>query len=145
MSIISNWRITFSPASSPKVLVAYGDEIEAEPNWPLRRGLEVVPLADATAPFLRVSGNDLVTFGFTVYQDESLDTDARRKIMESLVSVGGYGKRPLKIEINGITDRYWEYANSFITDHDPMRSVDGLGRIAKRYSIVAAGLSQVGP
>lgn len=145
MNLISEWRITFSPASSPRVLVAYDDEIDAEPNWPLRRGLEVVPLADAAMPFLRVTGNDVVTFGCTVYQDEALDATARRKIMESLISVGSYGKRPLKIEVRGIVDRYWQFAESYVTDHDPMRSTDGLGRIAKRYSIVAAGLSQVGP
>ncbi len=146
MNLTSNWKITFGPGTTNRVLVDYADEIDAEPSWPLRRGLSVVNLIDADSPFLQATGNNVVVFSMRVYTDEALDATARQRVMESLISVVGYPKRPLKIEIAGITDRYWQFANSFISEHTPRRYMEaGTARVERAWSVTATGLVQVGP
>lgn len=146
MTLTSNWRLTFDPAGAAIVLLAYDSEIDAEPSWPLRKSLDVVNLVDTDAPFLRPAGNNVVTFSFRVYSDETLDATARQRVMESLIAVAPLGRKPLKVEIKGITDRYWQFANAFITEHTPVRFMDaGTARIVKSWSVTATKLAQVGP
>jgi len=146
MNVESYWRITHSPASSPKVLVDYGDELERELNWPMRLGLTVKDLIDSDEPFMNLTGNNVVTLSFTVFSDTSLDTLARRAVMESLLAVAAYPLRPLKVEISGITDRYWLFAQAAVSAFDPLRFMEApTARTAKTYSITASGFSQVGP
>ena len=146
MTLTSNWKITFRPGGSPIVLVNYGDEIDAEPTWPLRKGLSVINLVDADAPFLKPMGNAAVTLAFKVFSDETLDKDARQEVMESLLAWAALGKEELKIEINGITDRYWKFADAYVTEHTPIRWMEaGTARVCKSYSVTATGLEQVGP
>jgi hypothetical protein len=144
--ISSNWKLTFSPASSPKVLLDYGDKIEGELRFPLSKGMEVVDLVDSEAPFLRDNGNNTYQIQFEVYTDEALDKTARQRVMESLIAVGAYGRAPLRIQVSGITDRYWQFANSFVREHNPGRWLDApVARLVKGYTITATGLTQVGP
>lgn len=144
MNAASNWKITFDPDGVPRLLLAYGDEIDAELSWSLRKGLEVVNLVDSDAPFLRPSGNNVIAVAFRVYTDETVDKTGRQKVMESLIAIDPLGRKPLKIEVNGITDRYWKATNSFITEHTPYRLMEGASaRIVKSYSITATKLVQV--
>lgn len=142
----SNWRFTYDPAGVPRVLVAFGDKIEGEPRFPLTKGMELVNLVDSLAPFLRPSGNNSVSIQFEVYTDESLDATARQRVMESLIAVGPLGRKPLRIEVYGITDRYWQFSHSVITEHNPGRWLESAkARLVKGYTITATGLAQVGP
>ena len=141
----SNWRFTFDPAGTARVLVAYNDLIDSEPVWSLRKSLAVTQLDEAAAPFLRAGGNAVVSFSLKVYTDETLDSLARRELLESLIAVAPLVKKPLRVEVLGISPTYWEFANSYITEHTPAREMDaGTARLVKTYSITATGLVRVG-
>lgn len=144
--VTSNWKITFDPAGSARVLLDFGDKIEGEPVWSLKKGVQTTPLDDAVAPFLRAAGNAVVTFTIKVFTDEALDATARQRIMESLISISALVKKPLRIQVDTITDRYWQFANCCISDHTPSREIESAkARLYKTYSITATGLVQVGP
>lgn len=143
--ISSNWKLTFDPAGTPLVLLAYGDLIEGEPRFPLAKALEVIPLAE-TDPLLRDAQSKVHTIQFEVYASAVSDKAARQAIMESLVAAGSLTRKPLRLEINGITDRYWQYANAFIEAHNPGMYVEpNVARLVKGWTIKATGLAQVGP
>ena len=141
----SNWKFTFDPAGTARVLVAYNDLLDGEPAWSLRKNLVVTQLDEAAAPFLRAGGNAVVSFSLKVYTDETLDSLARRELLESLIAVAPLVKKPLKVEVFGITATYWQFANSYITEHTPVREIDSSrARLVKTYSITATGLVRVG-
>lgn len=128
------------------VLLDYGAELAGEPRWPLRKGLEVVSLPDAPNPFLRPTGNNVYQIQLDVFADESLDTTARRAVMESLISAAALGRAALVVEISGITDRYWSFAAAAVTDHTPVRMLEfPTARLIRTWSITASTLTQVGP
>lgn len=140
--ISSNWKLTFDPfGSSPIVLLNFGDDIEGEIRFPYRRGLEVVEITEAAVPFLRLKGNSFLEFSFEVYGVETTDALARQAIMQSLMDVEPLGKAPLKVEVFGITDRFWLFTSAVINELDPGRFLEtAKPRLSKRYAVTAAGL-----
>lgn len=146
MTLTSNWKLTFDPAGTPLVLLAIGDEMAEEIRWPLKKGMDLVELVDSANPFMRPTGNNSFVIQLSIFQDEADDATARRKIMESLIAVAALGKKPLKIEAAGVTDRYWQAAAACITEHEPSLLMDFPGaRATKAYTITATTLTQVGP
>ena len=146
MKIASNWRVTFDPSGTPLVLLAYGDEIEGEPRWPLGRGLEVVPIVDGAAPFLRPTGNSSVNLRIDIYKPETTDALARAAVLDSLIAINLLGRKPLKIEVYGVTDRYWLFANCYIPNFDPAIYLYNVpDSHIKTYQLVCTGFSRVGP
>ena len=139
--ISSNWKITFDPDGSPVVLVNVGDIMDGELRFPMKRGLEVVEILEGEAPFLRPTRNIATTLDISVEEVAATDADARVALMGSLTSVENLGKKPLKIEVSGITDRHWEFSNSYIENVDSVRLVESAKpRIIKTYQITATGL-----
>lgn len=146
MPILSNWKLTFDPAGTPRVLLDFGQKMVQELRWPVRRGLEVVDIAEAAAPFLRVTGNAVVALSFEVFADEATDALSRRALLEGLIAVAALGKRPLRVEIAGISGTYWQFANAAISEHEPARHLTApTARASLKYNIQATGLTRVGP
>jgi hypothetical protein len=146
MKIESNWRITFDPSGSARVLLEYGDMVDSELAWSLKKTLQVTQLDEASEPFLRHAGNAVVNLAFRVYTDEPVDATGRRNILESLMAVTALVKKPLRVSVRGITEvtgTYWQFSNSYITEHSPLRDVESDG-IVRSYSITATGLVRVG-
>ena len=143
MKTASQWKLTFDPSGSALVICDFGDWIEGELRFPLERGVEVEPLIDAEAPFLRLSGNAVVRTQIDVYEDKTSDASARAAVLDSLISVESLGKKPLRIQIYGRTDQYWQFAEAVISSHNPGRHMESLAaRLVKSYSIIATGLSK---
>ncbi len=146
MNVISNWRFTLYPAGVAVPLLNYGDEIDAEPTWPLRKPLDTINLVDSATPFLRPAGNTIYTLSWRLFADLDLDKTARQHVMEGLLYYQNTAKGPLNIEIQGITDRFWQFSQAYLTEHTPQRWMDaGTARIARGYSVTATGLVQIGP
>lgn len=142
----SNWKLTYDPAGAAVVLLDFAQLIADEPRWSVVKGLEQVALPGGSAPFLRPSGNAVFQVGFETYQDESLDRIARVRVMTSLMDVAELGRKPLRVEIYEQTDRYYQFASAYVTQHDPGRYMQASkARMFKGWTIVATGLSQVGP
>lgn len=140
--ISSNWRITFDPfGASPKVLLAFGDLTEGEVVFPYRKSLEVVDITEGTAPFMRLNGNSVASIEFERFTAEATDSAARIKIMDSLLEVEAMGKKPLKVEISGVTDRSWIFTESVVASHESTRWLEtAKARLARRYTITATGV-----
>lgn len=144
--ISSNWRLRFDPAGADVVLLAYGDMVEGELKFPWARPLETVPLVDAAAPFLRLSKNSKLVLSFAVYKAHASDAAARQAVMESLLAIDALVKKPLRIEISGISDRYWQFANAAVSEHEPAMDVNpARPRTVRSYNITVTGMTQVGP
>jgi hypothetical protein len=142
----SNWKLTFDPASAALVLLDYTQLIAGEPRWSVAKGLEQVALPGGNAPFLRPSGNTVFQVSFETYQDETLDRIARVRVMTSLMEVADLERKPLRVQISEQTDRYYQFASAYVTQHDPGRYIESSkARMFKGWTIVATGLSQVGP
>lgn len=144
--IVSTWKITFDPIGTPLVLMDYGQLIDADPKPGLRSPLEVVDLAGADFPFLRPLGNRRYELQWGVYQTLSTRILAQRSILDSLLTVGALGRKPLRIEIQGLTGTHWQFANAYVTEHAPSMSVErGYPRNLKTYSATATVFSRSGP
>lgn len=143
--ISSNWKLTFDPGGSNTVLLDYGEWMEGELRFPMTKGLEVERIVEAD-DFLRPTGGTAFTIAFEVYKDYSTDALARQQVMTSLISIGNKSRKELKLQIYGITDRHWIFANAYITSHNPGRILEApVARMVKGFTAVAVGLSQVGP
>ena len=150
MKIKSRWKLTFDPAGTALVLLAFDDLIAGELEWELGRQAEVVPLIGAAAPFLRPMGNNTYQLEVTVYKTGASDLIARTAIMDSLKSIDDLGKKPLRIQVateDGIvTDRYWQFAQALVRSHKPVREVaSSKARYALKYSITATQLTRTNP
>lgn len=143
MRLESNWKFTFDPLGTPRVLVDYGNLIEAEPSWSLKKSLQVTQLDEGVAPFLRHAGNAVANFSIRVYKEELVDMTARRLVMESQIAIAPLVVKPLRVQINGISPTYWQYAQSYITEHSPVRDIEWEGYWLT-YNITATGLARVG-
>ena len=107
----------------------------------MKRGLEVVEITDGDAPFLRPTRNIATTLDISVEEVASTDSDARIALLGSLLAVESLGKKPLRIEVSGVTDRYWEFANAYIESVTPERLVESAkARFIKVYQITATSL-----
>lgn len=146
MNITSNWKLTWDPAGTPVVLVDYGQELDREIFPSLAKGLEVVPLIDATYPLLRMSKNAVISLSWRGYVDAADDAAARQAMMVALLTWATAGRKALKVEAYGITDRSWLFASAAVTQYTPGRVVDfPLARVETSWAVTATGMSQVGP
>lgn len=144
--IISNYTLTFDPAGAAVVLVAVGDKMEGELQFGTKMGVEVIEIIDAPNVFIRPYGNRVTAIKLSVYLDYGSDLLARAEVLNSIMAIGPTRKKPLKIEVAGITDAYWQFANAAIESYEPARWLDApVARMVKSYSIQATGLTRVGP
>ena len=142
--IVSNWKFTYDPLGTPLVLLDYGALLADEIVWSIQRGMEVVQLVDSAAPFLRASGNSVVSISFKVSQEESADSTARTKMLDSIIAVDALIKKPLKVQAYGvIATTYWTFANAYITGHEATPDRDAAASaLYKSYTITATGLGK---
>ncbi len=144
--IYSNWKITFDPAGAATVLVDIGDKLASEVVFRASRGAELIDLVDSAAPFLRDQKNASATITIQHFKDSASDALARQSLMEGMISVLSPGKKPLKVEAKGVTDRYWLFTECIIRSFSPDRYMEApVARLLKGYDIVAVKLTQVGP
>jgi hypothetical protein len=144
--ISSNYKLTYDPGGTPVVLVAVGDRIAQELEFALEKSVEVVGLIDAAAPFVRVGKNAVVTFTIEKATDGSDDKTARAAILDALLAAQSATKKPLKIEVSGITASYWQFTNATIKSHGTRRYLEApAARWVQTWSITATGLTKVTP
>lgn len=113
MNLTSNWKLTYDPDGTPKVILAFDQEFLREPRYQLRRGLEVIPIPDAV-PFLRPTLADVYDYSVLMVFSASTDAVARKNMMEELLDSAGRTRKPVRLDIAGQTDRYYQWASVFI-------------------------------
>jgi hypothetical protein len=143
--LYSNWKLTFDPSGTPQVLLNFGDVLTEEIRFPMAIGLEVVPLPGAAAPYLRPSGNAFcsMTFERLTLPSSLYDKSARSDVLDTLITFAPLGRKPLRIEVYGLTDRYWQFANSAFTLVEPRRVLESSKpRFSQKYQITASVLTK---
>lgn len=141
MKLSSNWRIVHDPSGSPLVLLGRGQWMEGELQFPLRRGLDIVPLVEAAAPLLRPTGNAAVELRLTTYQDYATDTAARVGMMESLRTLAAVPRAVLKVEVSGYAF-FWEFRAAAISEVKLVRQVmSAKARVQQQTAVTAVGLT----
>lgn len=141
--VYSNHRLTFDPNGTPLVILAYEQWIDKELAFSLAKAVEVIEPLDAAAAFIRDGKTQVWTAQITTYSTEELDLTARVNAMQSHLTIAPLGKKPLLIEIQGVTGgHYWAFSSCFIKGHTPVREIEsGRARWSRSYDIVATGLS----
>ena len=144
--ISSCYKLTYDPAGAATVILDYGDRIADELEPELSKLVEIVPLIDAPAPFIRIGKNASTTLTIVRATDAPSDKEARAAILDSIIAAQTATKKPLKIEVYGYTDRYWQFAAASITNHKPKRVLETSAARWQRTSvIVATGLTYTAP
>lgn len=142
MPLLSNWKLTFDPAGTPRVLLDFGEKLAEEISFQGAKGLEVVDLTDAASPFLRPSGNNVVTFSWELWRDAVSDAQARADALNGMMAIIALGRRPLRIQLSGFTGGYWQFANACITEHSALRRLESpTPRYVQTFSATCTGLS----
>jgi len=114
MNVLSNWKLTYSPYATPVVLLDYLSELADEPEFALRRGLEVVSIPYG-APFLRPTKNDVYEVAISISHASESDANARRDMLNYLVDFYDQTDRmPMWLEIAGLTTHYYRWSSVFI-------------------------------
>ena len=139
----SSWKLTYDPSGTPVVLVGYGDMLESDELDPaLEKTVEVVPLVDAAAPFLRVGKNAVTSFSLRVLSYGATDLAARSAMLDALITAQTATRKPLKIEVEGVTTAYWQWAHATVRGHRPRRLLDDTApAVVTQWDIVATGLT----
>ena len=143
--IRSRWKLTLDPGGAQQVVILdYNQLLSEELQMTMTKGLEVVPLTDTEAPFLRATGNAYYSLGFTVFGDGSDDADARVIICNYLAEWMFFpNKLPLRLQIFGRTDRHYQFGSAMVTSLTPRRELESpLARIGLQYSITAASFKK---
>lgn len=140
----SNWKLTYDPAGTPLVLVAFDAMLESDELEPqLDKSVEVVQLVDSAAPFLRVGQNAVVNFSIRVISEASTDALQRAAMLDSLIAAQTATKKPLRVEISGVTTAYWQFANATVKSHKPRRLLaHPVPAMVTQWDIVATGLTK---
>jgi len=140
--ISSLHKLTFSPASSPLVILDYGQMIDQELAFSLAKAVEVIDPVDAADAFIRDGKSCIWKAQIRTYSTESLDLDARVAAMQSHLAVAALGKKPLRVQIQGYAGHYWQFADCMITAHTPVRELlRSKVRWSRTWDIVASGLT----
>jgi hypothetical protein len=99
----------------------------------------------SAAPHREDEQNVSATITFDRYDDSDTDANVRKALLQSLLTSLTLDKKPLKIEVQGITDRYWTFAEALVSSYRPGRYVgSGKPRRLTGYQILAIGLSETG-
>jgi hypothetical protein len=140
----SHWRLTYDPAGAATVLVAFDAMLESDELDPqVDKKVEAVDLVDAPAPFLRIGRNAVSSFSFRVISELSTDADARAAILDGIIAAQTATKKPLKIEVYGITSAYWQFTNATIKTYKPRRLLaHPTPAVVTQFDIVATGLTK---
>ncbi len=144
----SNWKLTLDPTSAPFVLLNHGEMLAEEIRFPMVMGLEVVNIPGSGTPFLRQTGNVLVTMEYERFivptnPAQQADMYARRDVLNSLIGFSALSKKPMKLEIYGLSSSYWTFANAAVTYLEPSRLVhSGKPRLSQRIRVTATGLTR---
>jgi hypothetical protein len=142
--IISNWKLTLDPTGTPLVLVTYGDKLLDEIQFSASRGYQVIPLVRAAAPRIQDGKNVSYTLGISRYDQASTDADARKALMQAMITALTGTPKELKLEVSGITDRYWKFAKALVTDYAPGKYVGASKpRRVTSLNIIATTLTEV--
>jgi hypothetical protein len=149
MKTSSLWKLTFDPTGTPLVLLDYGDWMEGELVFPLQRGVEIVPLIDAVAPFIRSTGNAVVTINVrkirsvAAYDAIAADNAAREAVLDDLIAVAAATKKILQIQLYNFTDHYWRFANCVISGMETGRLIESpLARVHQSFTLTCTGLAK---
>jgi hypothetical protein len=143
--ILSLWKLTHNPAGTPTVLLDYLDPIEEEPKLVPNRGLEIVSLVDAEAAFLRRTPGETYTLTFTRERTFTTDILARQGMLDAVaVTLPTLDLAPVRLDIQGVTTRYYQFANAFATITAVTRKVESAQpRILETLSITGTGFTRV--
>ncbi len=144
--IISNWKLTLDPASTAVVLVNIGDKLVDEIEWGMSREVLVEPLVRSDTPFLDDGGNASVSIGYARYDDSDTDALSRQALLAAMLTAFATDPKILKIEVSGVTDRYWQFSAALVTSYKPGRYLNSSrSRRITSCNLLAAGMTQVGP
>lgn len=139
---LSNWKLTFDPQGVALVILDFGDILTDELKFPLKRGLDVVNIGESDEPFLRPTGNAATVINFDVLTAEATDGLARQRMLNHMLLVDSLPRKPLRVEVYGINNCYWEYKNCYIQNVEPQRHLDSaFARLVNSYSLTCTGPS----
>lgn len=142
--VTSKWKLTLDPDGTPIVLVAIGDKLEDEIDFGGSREAGVTPKVRSAAPHLHDGMNVVADIAFARYLDTATDAERRTAIMRDMLSALSLGKKPLKIEADGVWDKYWQFAEALVTTHRPRPYLSSpTSRRLTVYQITAISLSEV--
>ncbi|RYD38762.1 MAG: hypothetical protein EOP87_00920 [Verrucomicrobiaceae bacterium] len=144
-SIESNWQLIWDPTSANVTFLDFGQEIASELEPQLTKGLEVAPIIEGV-PFLRATGADVYQIALRVFVDKVDDKTSRAEVLQSLVTVAGYGVKPLRMKVRENSTHYWQFASAFITGHTAARhmtDVNGQARLVRTFNITGVSLTRV--
>ena len=138
--IASPWKITLSPASSPLVLLDFGERVNDEIEWGISKINEVIALTRSAAPLLQNLDNRSYQIAFEIQRSQTTDLLNAAAILDELIAWGARDIAELKIERSGITAHYWKFTQAVVT------AINGKGRTVGNFlrttkvQITAAGL-----
>jgi hypothetical protein len=145
MNILSNWKLTYDPAGTPLVLLDYGAELADEPDFSLRRGLEVVSIPYGV-PFLRPTKHDVYDVAIAIMHSSASDAEARRDMLNQLSDRYSLTSRvPMRLEARDMATVYHQWSAAFIHSASVKRLVtQGIpSGWLLRYSFTAVGFTKM--
>ena len=140
--IKSSWRLTWDPAGTPVVILAFGELLARQLEWPSAREAQVTPLAESGAPFLRDGGNVAITISFDKLGAELTRENVLKGVIRAAIGHTAFAKAPLKIEAEGVTDVYWLASAALMPDLSP-RIEAARSAVGIRYSLILTGTAEV--
>ena len=141
--ILSPWKLTFDPGGTPIVLLDFGQRLAGDIAWASRRGSEVIPLLDSDAPFLRDGKNLSLQISYQVLAEKASVPDMLKGVMRGITGHQALGKKPLKIEAEGVVEAYWLAPAAMVPDLTGSLPANGTIGNFKSHAVIMAGLAEV--
>jgi len=144
MQTLSNWKLTFDPAGTPLVVLAFGQMPDGEFALPWRQQSQESARIRATLATRWARGNVTSGVSFAAFSDHANDAAARLWCLQSSILLNSYAGRTakLRLEIQGSALRF-ELQNATLDTVDTVIRVAGVARTRTQWVIGGTGWLQL--
>jgi len=125
-SFTSNWKITYDPSGTPRVLVNYGDEILDEIQMAWNQVVDPAAYTGAAGMDYFGRGRVSMPMSFSVVKTHADDKAMRGWIADLLSGLSAFEKKPLKIEVQGGGGSY-QFDVAVLASVTPVPITNGAG------------------
>jgi hypothetical protein len=103
MQVLSNWKLTYDPAGTPLVILAFGQIMEGEFALPWRQQVQESTRIRATTAKRWARGNVSSGISLATFKDHASDAAARLWCLQTSIALGTYAgsTAKLRLEIEG--------------------------------------------
>ena len=144
MQTLSNWKLTFDPAGTPLVILAFGQIMDGEFALPWRQQVQESGRIRAATAKRWARGNASSSISLANYKDHASDAAARLWCLQTNIALATYSGKTakLRLEIEGSV-LVFELQDATLDVAESVMRVAAVPRTRTQWSVGGSGWVQL--